>query len=161
MLDGAPRPAFTWRFEGEASIRVRTEPGRPPSGGAALAGCEPRRTGLSLCPRIGKSWTASARRAAGKAPVRRQHREAEARMGRVLPGADLPRNGARAAQVHDGRAHRPRHAPVPVAPAEALSAVPQDSSVRIRDFGPSARRVSWAAGNCRGACPATKEGEQP
>jgi PhoPQ-activated pathogenicity-related protein len=58
IVEGTPRPEFTWRFEGTSSIRVRTEPGRRPSEVRLWQASNPDARDFRL-ETIGAAWTAS------------------------------------------------------------------------------------------------------
>jgi PhoPQ-activated pathogenicity-related protein len=58
IVEGTPRPAFTWRFEGETSIRVRTEPKRQPSVVRLWQASNPEARDFRLST-LGAAWTAS------------------------------------------------------------------------------------------------------
>lgn len=58
IAERAPRPGFTWRLEGKASIRVRTEPTRPPSEVRLWRASNPEARDFRL-DTIGPAWSAA------------------------------------------------------------------------------------------------------
>jgi len=58
IVEGTPRPVFTWRFEGETSIRVRTEPDQRPSEVRLWQASNPDARDFRL-ETIGAAWVSS------------------------------------------------------------------------------------------------------
>lgn len=59
ILEGSPRPDFSWRFKGESSIGLRIDPVRPPSEVRLWHAENPRARDFRLST-IGKTWTSRA-----------------------------------------------------------------------------------------------------
>ena len=65
ILEGVPRPDFSWRFTGKTSIRLRTETARPPAEVRLWQAANPDGRDFRLSV-IGKSWTSSLVASRGK-----------------------------------------------------------------------------------------------
>ena len=124
IVKGTPRPAFTWTFERDGSIKVVAKD--RPGGGAGLAGREsdrpefpPRRHRIGV-----QQHAADAFR-----PQHLRRARASARRGvdRVFRRAEVPERRQVSAQVHDRRSRFARHAAVPG--AETLAAEVIESAV--------------------------------
>ena len=116
VVKGTPRPAFTWTFERDGSIKVVTE--GPARSGGGLAGRESGRPQLPA-----RRHRVRVREHAADAlrpqHLRRARPEAGGGVDRVLRRAEVSERGQVSAQVHDRRARPSRHASVPGAEAFA------------------------------------------